>query len=312
MEKKFFIAIALSGLFSCTKEAKEVSTDVVSETSLRSVYTPVYYSSRDTIRFTRTDDTYWLSNFRSDFGNDMDHNGLPTITDDEKSRMRTYGNTFRSTLLANALGSAGGQTSSAKLGASSQKILSYDVRFGDQFTGWSWSKGGKLFGLAGGKAYAGGQCTNAGDGWSARVVWHRYSSANGGKAYLSPYVYYAGSPCPSGTSQAYGNEFDAAYFGYDNTGLKYNTWYRITLEVKMNTSNSAADGVLKMSVQDKLSTGWTAPVIVIHKTNMKYATVNSGRTVDLLYTGIFRGGNDSSYESADIGHIYIDNVTWSN
>lgn len=310
--------MVLAILFSCKKETivessgKERAAETYSGTAGTLSYTPMYYTSRDTIRFTRPDDTYWLSNFRSDFGNDMDRDGNPSITDDEKNRMRTYGNTFRTTMLPNLLSGAGGQTSSAKLGASASKTLTYDVRFGDSFTGFEWVKGGKLFGLAGGRAYAGGECTNAGDGWSARVMWHRYSSAYGGKAYLSPYVYYAGSPCAPGSTVAYGNEFDARYFGNDGTGLKVNTWYRIKIEVSMNTSNSTANGILKVSVQDKTASGWTSPVTFINKTNLLYATVNAGRTVDFLYTGIFRGGNDSTYYSIGSTNIYIDNVAWSN
>ena len=314
-KNQLFLMMVLAILFSC-KEVNNVEAPAettYSKTHSHTLsYTPVYYNTRDTIRFTRPDDTYWLSNFRSDFGNDMDRDGNPTITDPEKERMRTYGNSFRTTMLPNALSGAGGQTSSAKLGASSSKTLTFDVRFGDTYTGFEWVKGGKLFGLAGGRAYAGGECTNAGDGWSARVMWHRYSSANNGKAYLSPYVYYAGAPCASGSSVAYGHEFNAKYFGHDGTGLKINTWYRIKIEVVVNTGNTTADGKLKVSVQDKLSSGWTTPVTFINKNDLLYATVSAGRTVNLLYTGIFRGGNDSTYESINTTHIYIDNVAWSN
>lgn len=261
------------------------------------------YQSR-TLDFTRANGGYQRPFYLQDFGNDRKFSGEHTINTSIAKRMNTEGGALRVKLLANEIGDAGGMWSYTLIGRSTTtKVLQYDVKFGYVSSPFDWAMGGKIPGLGGGKNYSGCVSTEAGDGWTSRLMWR---TEDNGKAYLMPYLYYADKQTRCG------DDFGAKYFGKDGKGLRSGIWYRVRMEITMNT-NADYNGSLKIIIQDNVGNDkWTQPSILIDKQNIRYATKPEGLEIDQLMTGVYRGGSNVKWASATDGYIFFDNLSWSN
>ena len=155
--------------------------------------------------------------FASDFGSSDGY------SNNEVNRQNIVNKTLRTKLLKNKLSGDGGVIVNVTIPRKNKYSLSYRLKFEDDF---DFVRGGKLPGLAGGKAYTGGSNTDAGDGWSYRVMWRKYDHVNGGKPYLEPYIYYVDMP------KTYGDDFGAKYF------VDSGKWYTVRIEIEMNTGTS--------------------------------------------------------------------------
>ncbi len=229
------------------------------------------------VYFNHNAGTYWNSLANRDFGK------LSGYSSAERGRLSiTGGKQLKCRMLKNKVFD-GGLGAQAPLQRSKEYTLEFMVKFPK---GFDWRAGGKLWGLGGGKVYTGGRRASAGDGWSFRVMWHRWNSVNGGKPYLDPYVYYKDQP---GT---YGHGFNKRYT------IRDNTWYRVWLRAKMNTGSSH-NGVIHMKVNNKT---------VLQNNSFRWVTQNSGREVDALILNAFRGGGSNAYKSSRDGEILFDNI----
>ena len=219
---------------------------------------------------------YTEAMFAEDFGN------VAGYSPGEMSRHQiTEDGTLDVTLLAHELTSAGGVTASVTLEPCSEYVLQYRIMFPEDF---EWAAGGKIPGLAGGKAYTGGRSTEDGDGWSFRVMWHRYKTANGGKPYLCPYVYHYDMP------GKYGDGLHSIYT------LEKGVWYTVELHAKMNTAGDH-DGSICMNVD-----GHT----VYESDQFRWAVKAPGLTIDKLLWNVFRGGSQDHYRASRTCHILFD------
>ncbi|MEM6643864.1 MAG: polysaccharide lyase [Bacteroidota bacterium] len=228
--------------------------------------------------FSRPNGKYWYSNFVSDFGN------VSGYSNGERDRHYISSNAVRITIPKNKYGEASGVWAKVRVQDASRYNLEYKVKFS---SGFDWDKGGKLPGLVGGKGYTGcrgSQAKNNGDGWSARVMWHKWTSENGGKPYIVSYLYYKNMPNSCGHEP-----------GGKKT-INSNTWYTVRYEVKLNTGSNN-NGKLKIVVGGQT---------IYNNNNFRYATKWS--PVNNIHWDIFRGGGDSSWASSKTGYIYIDNV----
>ncbi len=209
-----------------------------------------------------------------------------SINNTELNRLSiTSGKQLSVKLLKNSTGSNGGQFAQIPIQRSSNSYtLRYNVKFPNNF---EFGKGGKIPGLAGGRAYSGCRSEETkrnGDGWSSRVMW---TDGGNNRPFFYPYVYYNGMPTRCGDS------FNKKYY------IQKNKWYTVEMFVKMNTGSSS-NGVLRIKVNNQT---------LIQKNNMKWVTKNAGREIDKFMMGIFRGGNDSSWHVYKDTNILFDNFT---
>ena len=270
---------------------------------------PIVYEGRSSayqsrvINFSRPDGGYSVEDYRTDFGNDVNHNGYSSFTSAYASRAFIRDSTWMIKLLANQIGNAGGMWPYVSIGRSTTvKVLEYDVKFGDEKNVFEFGWGGKIPGLGGGKNYSGCNATTAGDGWTSRVMWRTDTD---GKAYFIPYVYYVDKP------SACGDNFGKTYYGHDGTGLVSGKWYRISMEIHMN-NGELFDGKLKISINEMEEHGWSMPQVLIEKNDIRFATKEAGLEVDQILTGVFRGGSTLDWAVETDGYIFFDNFSWHN
>ncbi len=229
------------------------------------------------ISFNRPNGPYRRSHANNDFGNSNE------INNTELSRLSTSNGRLKVVLKKNSTGSTGGQFAKHSIQKSNHYVLKYRVKFPNNF---EWSKGGKLPGLGGGKTYTGcsGNAANAGgDGWTSRIMFRKENSTN---PWLQPYVYYKGMP------NRCGNSFNKKIF------IQRNTWYNVRMEVKMNSGNNN-NGLLDIKINGQT---------LYRNSNFRWVSKNSGREVDKLMNGIFRGGNDSRWHSSKDDFILFDTM----
>lgn len=231
------------------------------------------------VNWDRPDGVYGLTQAISDFTT------VPFWGD--QSRSNVSGSRFRTTLIKNALGSAGGVISRVDVPDGTEYQMQFDMMFDSQF---DFSAGGKVgFGFLIGKGYTGGTPGTDGNGGSARLMWYKGWD---GRVYLKPYVYYKDQP---GT---YGNDFAKTY---PATGsIAKGQWYTIKMYVKSNTGSNT-DGRVRMIIN-----GTT----VIDQA-IRWATNDLERMVKNICFETFRGGSETYWQSATDGQIYFDNLSWS-
>ena len=157
--------------------------------------------------------------------------------------------------------SEGGAQFKVKLPAADQRTLEYLVRFE---RGFDFRLGGKLPGLAGGRANTGGD-RSTGDGWSTRLAWGEAGQA-------SVYMYHLGQ------KTRYGDGLPL------NRSFTRGRWYHIKQRVKVNTPDRA-DGELEVWVDGKR---------VLYRRHIRYRNV-SGAQVDALYFSTFHGGASDTW-----------------
>ncbi len=265
------------------------------------VHRDTVYQSR-TLDFTGNDQDYPVGSYINDFGNNKNNRNIATVNASEAGRMSISNNTLCVKLLANKIGDAGGMWADVTIGRSTTtKVLQYDVKFGNDSVPFEWSMGGKIPGLGGGQSYAGCSDASAGDGWTARVMWR---SDNSGNAYFIPYIYYVDKPSRCG------DDFGLKYYGSDSKGLKSNRWYRVRIEIVMNTG-TAYNGQLKITIQENMKGQWQKAVALIDKSGIRYATRPEGLETGQILVSIFRGGSTMQWAANTDGYIYFDNLSWS-
>jgi hypothetical protein len=184
-------------------------------------------------------------------------------------------------------------------------ILSYDIRFDDNFD-WRW--GGKMPGLVGVAPGHGIYEPTSGNanrdvGFSTRLMWH-----GRGDDGTRPFEGKLG-PIPAGSDNdvvtyIYAKNPSAGFNGYGwhtnlGTELQRGQWHRITMEVQLNTVG-ASDGVYKVWIDDSLR---------YSATDWEYRSSADVQIEAVLYD-IHRGGGTTppSWVSTRDTHIDVRNM----
>jgi hypothetical protein len=156
------------------------------------------------------------------------------------------------------IGGPSGHTAKLPISPGRDYLFEYRVRFD---TGFDWSRGGKLPGLAGATAPTG--CVDVtGTGFTARMMWH-----DNGR--LTGYTYALDQNTGCGNSIETGVNFTIG------------RWYRIKERVKLNTGSSS-NGVLQIWVDDRM---------VVDRSNIPWMNEAPDRRIDLAYIQTFFGGS---------------------
>lgn len=159
--------------------------------------------------------------------------------------------------------------------------LSFDVKFHSQF---EFARGGKMFGLLGGKGTAGCQPVDR-DGWSVRMMW-----VAGGTPTL--YIYHQDRTSECGS-----------YF-YPSTKFQFEKgrWYRVEIYVKVNERPGTGDGEAQLYVNgDQL--------IDVKGLNLNGRRWPRNVRVDRFAFHTFYGGSDSTWSPSKQTYAYFDNFT---
>ena len=157
-------------------------------------------------------------------------------------------------------------------------FLSYRVRFEE---GFDFVRGGKLPGLAGGKANSGGDVPTGLDGWSARTMWRE-----SGKAMT--YLYHPDQAGTYGDNLLYGREFVPG------------RWHTINHRFVMNTPQE----------RDGLHEAWFDGEPVLRHTDLRFRDTDAFG-IDWLYFATFFGGADPSWATTKEEHAYFDDFVVS-
>lgn len=157
--------------------------------------------------------------------------------------------------------------------------FSFRVKFENDF---DFVKGGKLPGLAGGKANSGGNIPDGHDGWSARMMFWE-----GGK--LSFYVY-----SPAQSSQ-WGERLYWKESSGDTVRIGQGSWHLITQRVRMNTPGKA-DGVLQ---------GWFDGQEAFYNDSILFRK-DEKLKIDQVFYSVFMGGGDQSWAPVKDEYICFD------
>jgi hypothetical protein len=156
------------------------------------------------------------------------------------------------------IGGPSGHTAKLPISPGRDYLFEYRVRFD---TGFDWSRGGKMPGLAGATAPT-GCVTVTGTGFTARMMWH-----GGGR--LTGYTYALDQNTGCGNSIETGFNFAVG------------RWYNIKERVKLNTGSNK-NGVLQLWVDDRM---------VIDRSNIPWMNESPTRRIDLVYIQTFFGGS---------------------
>jgi len=159
-----------------------------------------------------------------------------------------------------------------------QATLSYDVKFDSDFV---FMLAGKLPGLAGGSVTTGCGPVEP-DGWSVRVLWNEVS----GTIRPSLYVY--------DQDRLAGHCGDT--YSKDNFVFQTGTWYRVDLEVQMNTTG-VYNGWAKL---------WVEGTLVAETPSLKLRNTTA---INRFLFNTFYGGNGPEYNPPHETHAYFDNFT---
>jgi hypothetical protein len=154
---------------------------------------------------------------------------------------------------------------------------SYRIRFGH---GFGFVKGGKLPGLAGGGANAGGHKPDGSDGWSARIMWRQ-------RGQIVHYVYHPDQP------SIYGQDYDWNVEGRHL--FTPGVWQRVEHRIVMNTPGRN-DGIIQ---------GWLDGFLALDVEGLRFRDTESF-AIDLFYFSTFFGGNDPTWAPRRDEHVDFD------
>jgi len=161
-----------------------------------------------------------------------------------------------------------------------QATLSFDIKLHSKF---EFVKGGKLHGLGGGTGTTGCDPIDA-NGWSVRMMWN-----SDGKPIL--YIYHQDRD--SNCGDVYTVQAPA------NFAFQRGTWYRIDMQVTMNSSKSASDGRATLYIDGEK---------LIDVTGLRL-TGNNAVDIDSFMFSTFYGGSNASWAPSTKTYIYFDNFT---
>jgi hypothetical protein len=166
----------------------------------------------------------------------------------------------------------GGAQFGADLGLSPKDALHlrYYVRFAEDFP---FGKGGKLPGLFGGKARAGGQIPDGTNGFSTRLMWRRNGD---GEVYA-----YLPTSRDRGTS-----------LGRGNWRFQEGKWYLVEQSVTLNTPGKS-NGSIRLWINEQL---------VVEDHNLTFRTTRELKIEGILFSTFF-GGNDLSWATPQATHV---------
>lgn len=190
------------------------------------------------------------------------------------------GNSLEMTLPAHTFGTDA-QAAHARIalpGRFEELYLSYRVKFGK---GFDFVLGGKLPGLAGGKANTGGKRPTGRDGWSARMMWRQ-----GGRAVQ--YVYHPDQP------GLYGTDFD--------WGMQFvpGRWHTVEHHIIMNTPGRY-DGLIE---------AWFDGEPALSVANLRFRDTRR-LAIDSVFISTFFGGNSAEWAATQDETISFDDFVIS-
>lgn len=165
-----------------------------------------------------------------------------------------------------------------------EAYMSYWMRFSDNFSFGTTSKGGKLPGLSGGKNCSGGDSCDGTNGFSARFMWR-----NEGQIVL--YLYHMDKPAK------WGEDHPLKYEDGSNVVFERGTWHHIGERVKINSSGDAYDGEVQ---------AWVDGKEVLSLNGLRFTS--NGDKVDKLYFSTFHGGNDQTWVPTETCYIWFDDI----
>jgi hypothetical protein len=162
--------------------------------------------------------------------------------------------------------------------------LSYDLKLNKNANGtdFEFVKGGKLHGLGGGTATTGCEENIEPNGWSVRLMWR----ANG---VPNLYVYHQGRK-----ANDCGADYPAVSFS-----LKTNDWYRIDLQVKMNSDAALNNGAATLYIDG---------IKRAEATNLRLTGDNTVQ-IDKFLFSTFYGGNNGDWAPNHTNYIEFDNFS---
>ena len=157
----------------------------------------------------------------------------------------------------------------------SSATLSFDLKLHSQF---EFVKGGKMHGLGGGTRTTGCDPIDP-DGWSVRLTWKDEGAPQ-------VYVYHQdrANRCGDG-------------FRADSFKFQRGEWYRVDLQVKMNSGPDEFDGATYLYINGQQ---------VVEKTGLRLSG-NANVEIDKFAFSTFYGGSDSTWSPSKTTHIYWDN-----
>lgn len=165
-----------------------------------------------------------------------------------------------------------------------EAYMSYWMRFSDNFSFGTTSKGGKLPGLSGGDNCSGDDNCDGTNGFSARFMWR-----NDGQIVL--YLYHMDKPAK------WGEDYPLKYEDGSNVVFERGTWHKIEERVKINSSGDAYDGEVQ---------AWVDGKEVLSLKGLRFT--NNGDKVDKLYFSTFHGGNEETWAPTETCHIWFDDI----
>lgn len=206
---------------------------------------------------------------------------LGKVTHWDSGRAKVVDKSLMVTIPSNTLSK--GLIANVKLEPSMEYVVSYDIRFDENF---DWSRGGKVgFGFAFGNANAGGKRPVNGEGGTFRLCWRRFENK---QIAFHPYLYFIDQEGQYG-------DIPSRY--PINGSLEKNKWYRVVMRMKCNTFDNK-DGRAFLSIN-----GETVLDVPIRWTNN-----DSKRLINRLTFHTFRGGGDKTWLSSTDGYVFYDNL----
>jgi hypothetical protein len=183
------------------------------------------------------------------------------VKDRESITMEGDVKVFKGVFKAGEIGGPKGHTPRLTLEPGKEYLFEYSVRFD---TGWDFSRGGKLPGLAGATAPT-GCVTTSGDGFSARLMWRQ-------EGRLIGYMY------DIDKSEECGTPLNTTF------NFKVNQWHKVKQRVKLNTARNR-DGEVQVWVDGMEQVNAKRPLMI----------EAANRRIDVVLFHSFFGGSTTDW-----------------